>query len=854
MSPHCPRATLRATILTTSLVFVVALGAIAHADARVDLLTTFDATAMSPAAPLIQGADGSFYGTTSQGGPANAGTIFRISSAGVLTVLYAFTGGEDGAYPYGGLVQDVDGSFYGTTSQGGAANAGTIYRLTPFGNFGVVYAFTGTTDGASPYAGLLRASDGSFYGTSAGGGVSGAGTIFRVWTDGTFAVVYAFTGADDGGSPYAGLVQGSDGNFYGTTYAGGSSGAGTIFQLTPTGVLTVRYSFTGGADGAYPYAGVVMATDASLFGVASQGAANGQGSIFRLELNGTFAVIHSFATDASDGAYPLGGLTQAADGSYFGTTVFGGAANVGTIFQFSPDGAYSVLYEFTGGDDGGYPYASMMPAADGAYYGTTSSAGSQGGGTAFRLSTTPSLVTWATPAPIVYGTRLSAAQLNATASVPGTFVYLPLAGTRLHAGSQTLTVVFTPTDSALPVTTSTVTLTVLPATPILTWNPPTAIAYGTPLGSAQLNARANVEGVFIYDPGAGSVVDVGTQTLSVTFFPNSSDFTTATATVAIVVTPGVPVITWTPVAMVYGTALGPAQLNAVANTAGTFVYTPSAGTVPALGVQTLTATFTPADSVDYVATSVSATVNVAIPSASGGSNEYALQFTPAAGARGLVVAGYTLAADPAHGTVVIGNCSYYTVTSGSGRGGGYRTVTTYHYQTCTWDAYGSLLSVAAGAPVAPPPLSVNGSQTIYASDTVSGIYAGVDSALASRGFVFTPGSHYSWLTPNPYAVIPQAIYTVTMTLKSDGNMPLGVSSVQAGALAGTASVSTTTCTGAIPVGSTCDVTVRYDPTHLQSPTGLAYDTLTIHLNADSGQTADWTQRYTIQLTPANTGD
>jgi hypothetical protein len=397
-------------------------------------------------------------------------------------------------------------------------------------------------------------------------------------------------------------------------------------------------------------------------------------------------------------------------------------------------------------------------------------------------------------------------------------------------------------------------LTVLPATPVLTWSTPSAIAYGTPLGSAQLNARASVSGVFSYNPGAGAILDLGTQTLSATFFPNSSDYTTATATVTIVVTPAVPAITWTPAAMVYGTALGPAQLNAVANTAGTFVYTPSAGTVPAVGVQTLTATFTPVDAVDYVATTVSATVNVAVPSASGGGNEYPLQFTPAAGARGLVVAGYGLAADPVHGTVVVGNCSYYTVHSGSGRGGGYKTITTYYNQTCTWDSYGNLLSIAAGAPVAPPPLAVNGTQTVYASDPASGIYTRIDSALPNRGFVFTPGSHYTWLTSNSYAVIPQATYSVTVTLKSDGDIPLGVSSVQASALAGIASVSGTSCTGMIAVGSTCAITVRYDPTPLQSPTGLAYDTLTIHLNADSAQSVDWAQRYTIQLTPANTVD
>ncbi len=272
----------------------------------------------------------------------------------------------------------------------------------------------------------------------------------------------------------------------------------------------------------------------------------------------------------------------------------------------------------------------------------------------------------------------------------------------------------------------------------------------------------------------------------------------------------------------------------------------------AAGVQTLTATFTPDDSVDYVSTTASATVNVTMPSASAGGNEYPLQYTPGAGARGLTIAGYTLRADPVYGTVVTGTCSYYTQTSGSGRGGGYKTIKTYYNHTCTWDPYGRLLSVINGAPAAPAPVAANGTQTIYASDPTIGIYTGVDSALGTQGFVFTPGSHYTWLTPSSYAVIAQAVTTITLTVKSDGDMPLTIVTAQASAIAGLASVTGTTCFGTVPVGSTCTVSVRYDPTRLQSPTGLAYDTLTVHLGSDAGIAVDWAQRYTNQPTPANT--
>jgi uncharacterized repeat protein (TIGR03803 family) len=835
-------------------IFALAVAGVAHADTRFTVIANFDATGNTPAAALTRTTDGHFAGTTTQGGPANAGTVFTMTASGDVTILHAFTGGADGADPYGALVQDADGSLVGTTSSGGAANAGTVFRISSTGNFTLIYTFGAGTDGAYPYAGLLRATDGNLYGTTSGAGGYGAGTVFKLAADGTFSVVYTFTGGADGGYPYSSLVQGADGRFCGTTSAGGATGYGTVFCLGGDGTLATLYAFTGGSDGAYPYGGVAVATDASLYGTAAEGGDYGQGTVFKLAPDGTFTVVHEFVGDASDGGYPVAGLAQAADGSYYGTTYVGGPQNAGSVFHLTLDGGYAIVYAFAAAEDGGYPYAGLTQGAAGTLYGTASYGGAQGVGTAFQLSTVASLVTWNTPAAIVYGTRLGSGQLDATASVPGTFVYSPATGTRLHAGSHALTVVFTPTDPALPVTTASVTVTVLPLIPLVTWTPPPAIAYGTPLGSAQLNARATVDGTFVYEPGPGSIIPLGVQTLSATFYPASSDYTMTGASVSIVVNPGVPVITWTPVAMVSGTALGPWQLNAVANTPGTFVYTPAAGTVLAAGVQTLTATFTPVDSVDYQSTTASATVNVSVPSVSGGGNEYALQYAPGAGAKGLTIGGYALAADPVYGTVAIGTCSYYTQTSGSGRGGGYKTITTYYNHTCTWDAYGRLLGMVNGAPAAPAPIGTTGTQTIYASDPASGIYTGVDSALPTRGFVFTPGSHYTWLTPSPYAVIAQAVTTMTLTVKSDGNMPLSVVSAQATAAAGVASVTGTTCFGTVPVGSTCTVTVRYDPTTLRSPTGLAYDTVTVHLGTDAGLAVEWAQRYTIQLTPANTTD
>ena len=222
-------------------------------------------------------------------------------------------------------------------------------------------------------------------------------------------------------------------------------------------------------------------------------------------------------------------------------------------------------------------------------------------------------------------------------------------------------------------------------------------------------------------------------------------------------------------------------------------------------------------------------------------HEYPLQFTPNAGARGLLVAGYQF-----NGNTVVGACSYYTVHSGSGKGGGYKTVTTYYNQTCTWDLYGNLLSITQGAPAAPVPLRVNGTQTIYA-DNGNGEYTGIDTRAGYGGFVNTPGSHYSWATSNAYAVLQQIPYTMVVTLVSDGDLPLNISAVEASALAAKVTVQSTTCIGQLAVGATCSVSVSYDPTKLRSTTGLAYDTLTINVVSDSGPAPAFIQSYTIVL-------
>jgi hypothetical protein len=226
-------------------------------------------------------------------------------------------------------------------------------------------------------------------------------------------------------------------------------------------------------------------------------------------------------------------------------------------------------------------------------------------------------ITWATPAAITYGTALSAAQLDASSTVAGTFAYNPAAGTVLKAGSQTLSATFTPTDATDYATAkATVTLTVNQATPTITWAMPAAITYGAGLGSGQLNATSSVAGSFAYSPVAGTILSVGTQTLNATFTPtDTTDYTTASATVTLTVNQATPTIAWaTPAAITYGAGLSSGQLNATASVAGTFVYNPALGTIPPVGNDTLSVTFTPTDSVDYATATSTVILTVNTPS------------------------------------------------------------------------------------------------------------------------------------------------------------------------------------------------------------------------------------------------
>jgi uncharacterized repeat protein (TIGR03803 family) len=375
-----------ATIVAASVLLATAVAA--DAQVSFEVLHTFgDDDGTLPAAALIQGTDGALYGTTSQGGGPGFGTVFRMDADGTFSVLYEFTGDSDGAHSVAPLIQATDGDFYGTTLQGGGSDMGTIFKLSPDGTLTTLHAFTGgPDDGAFPYAALIQATDGNFYGTTSSGGAAGSGTVFQMTPDGTVTVMHAFAGAPfDGADSRAALVQATDGQLFGTTRSGGASDFGTVFQVSADSTMNVLYAFAG-TDGANPDAALIQTTDGTFYGTAENGGDFNLGTAFQLGADGTLTVLHAFT--GADGQNPLAPLTQTTDGSFYGTTSAGDfSSNRGTVFRLMPDGTASVLYAFSGGADGASPSAALLQAPDGSCYGTALYGGSGDMlGTVFRVT------------------------------------------------------------------------------------------------------------------------------------------------------------------------------------------------------------------------------------------------------------------------------------------------------------------------------------------------------------------------------------------------------------------------------------------------------------------------------------
>jgi len=346
---------------------------------------------------LIQGTDGNLYGTTESGGPVEQGTVFKVTTGGTLTTLYSFCSQincSDGAEPFGGLIQASNGNFYGTTSNGGPGAVGTVFQITSVGQLNTLYTFCsqpGCADGVYITAPVIQGSDGNLYGTAYQGGAhSDAGTIFKLTLSGQLTTLYSFcaqTGCVDGSGPFAGLVQASNGNFYGTTETGGANSAGTVFEITPAGQFTSLYSFcsqSGCADGSQPRATLIQGSNGNFYGTTQNGGANRDGTVFEITPAGVLTTLYSFCaqTACADGVQPNGGLVQVG-GNLYGTTSYGGSG-FGTVFEISSTGQFNILYTF---DflDGGIPQGGLMQASNGNLYGMTNAGGNRLDGTIFSL-------------------------------------------------------------------------------------------------------------------------------------------------------------------------------------------------------------------------------------------------------------------------------------------------------------------------------------------------------------------------------------------------------------------------------------------------------------------------------------
>jgi len=332
--------------------------------------------------------------------------------AQTFTTLFSFSLSSEGVGPAAVLTQGTDGNLHGTTTAGGADNEGTIFEITPSGTLTSLYSFCSDGNcatGETPYATLVQASNGDFYGTTYQGGAHYYGTVFEISPAGELTTLYSFcslTNCADGETPYAGLVQSTSGNFYGTTFEGGVSancskeypGCGTIFEITPQGSLTTAYTFCSQAncaDGAFPVAGLIQAANGSFYGATSQGGANGRGTIFELTSTGKFTSLYSFCsqTDCADGQGPQASLVQATNGNFYGTTAGGGAncisqGGCGTVFEITSAGKLTTLYSFCAQAncaDGEDPVG-LVQASNTKLYGTTYGADGGSPGTIFSIT------------------------------------------------------------------------------------------------------------------------------------------------------------------------------------------------------------------------------------------------------------------------------------------------------------------------------------------------------------------------------------------------------------------------------------------------------------------------------------
>lgn len=397
----------------------------------------------TPRGDLLMATDGNFYFTSTTGGIDNVGAVARMTPGGTVTTLHSFLRTNTmGNTPFAGVIQANDGNLYGTTYFG-TDGGGSVFRLTLAGAFTTLKSFgTSKEDEFFPYAGLVQASDGNLYGTTLRGGLNDKGTVFRITLDGNFTRLYDFNG-NDGENPEGALVAGPDGNLYGTTLQGGSGSRGTIYRITTAGVLTSLYSFPSLSEfstagiainetGANPRSALLLAADGNFYGTTYQGGPNGYGTVYRITPAGALTLFYAFTGPSFGSGYPLSAVTQDAAGNFYGTTERAGGLNRGTAYRLSSTGQFSLLHGFTNSVfDGSVPYMSLLPF-NGALYGATFSDGTANAGAVFKLDVGDGV-----NLPIEISVSPSAIELGASATLTWSS---PTAASCTTAGSWTDTV------------------------------------------------------------------------------------------------------------------------------------------------------------------------------------------------------------------------------------------------------------------------------------------------------------------------------------------------------------------------------------------------------------------------------
>jgi uncharacterized repeat protein (TIGR03803 family) len=362
--------------------------------------------AIEPVSGVILDSQGNLYGTAYNGGTSAQGAVFKITSAGVETVLYSFTGGADGGHPRGSLLLDKQGNLYGTTEYGGltgncsqgGTGCGVVFKVSSAGQETVLHSFSPTDgDGYTPLSGLVADAQGNLYGTTFYGGTFNFGTVYKLTPRGAESVLYSFAGPaqQDGFASYAGLVLDSQGNLYGAASGGGKNDTGIVFKVDKTGVETVLYSFGSelSGDGAAPTGGLIRDSAGNLYGTTANGGlaggfGGGCGIVFKLDTSGNETILYEFTGKNGDGFSPQATLLRDPKGNLYGTTAYGGTCSLcGTSFMLNTAGKEVLLHSFTNQTDGGFPDQSGLVAdKQGNGYGTTFEGGANGLGTVYKLS------------------------------------------------------------------------------------------------------------------------------------------------------------------------------------------------------------------------------------------------------------------------------------------------------------------------------------------------------------------------------------------------------------------------------------------------------------------------------------